>query len=170
MNSRTLIHGPLATSTLFALATACGGAQPADPQAPLAPETAPAESPQDETGGAESAERFEDMAPAARLKFMKAVVAPQMGKTFQAYNAEQYAEFGCVTCHGPGAKDGVFEMPNPALPKLPADPSAVFEEKPEIAKFMSEQVVPQMAKLLGEAAYNPETHQGFGCFDCHQKQ
>jgi hypothetical protein len=93
-----------------------------------------------------------------------------MGKTFQGFDAEHYAEFGCVTCHGPGAKDGNFEMPSPALPKLPEDPTPVFQEKPEVSKFMSEQVVPQMAKLLGEEPFNPETGKGFGCFDCHQKQ
>jgi hypothetical protein len=61
-------------------------------------------------------------------------------------------------------------MPSSSLPKLPTELTPVFEKAPEVAKFMAEQVVPQMAKLLGEQPYNPETHQGFGCFDCHQKQ
>jgi hypothetical protein len=38
-----------------------------------------------------------------------------------------------------------------------------------MVKFMGERVVPEMAKLLHEEPYNPETHQGFGCFHCHVK-
>jgi len=140
----------------------CGGSQTGEPATPAAPD-APAES-------AAAAKEFDDMPPAEQLKYMKEVVAPQMAKTFQAFDAEHFAEFGCSNCHGPGAKDGVFEMPSEALPKLPADPTPVFDEKPEVAKFMAEQVSPQMAKLLGEEPFNPETGSGFGCFDCHTKQ
>lgn len=183
MNSRTLIL--LAQSSVFALFVACGGAQPSsEPVAPEAPEAAPAEA-APTPGAAEAAPEagseaapdesvpakpFAEMSAAEKLKFMKAAVAPQMAKTFQGFNAEHYAEFGCVTCHGPGAKDGNFQMPSAALPKLPTDPRPLFKDKPEVTKFMAEQVVPQMAKLLGTEPFNPETGKGFGCFNCHQKQ
>lgn len=101
------------------------------------------------------------MAPAEQLKFMKDVVAPTMAKRFQAVDAERYADFGCVTCHGPGAKDGDFDMPNEALPKLPEDMEPLMKEEPEMMKFMIETVKPEMAKLLGEDDFN--------CFDCHTK-
>ena len=75
----------------------------------------------------------------------------------------------CTTCHGPGAKEGKFKMPNPKLPKL--DPKDGFakhkKSKGEILKFMMEKVAPEMAKLLDVEPYNPDTKQGFGCFNCH---
>ena len=43
-----------------------------------------------------------------------------MKKVFQAYDAKAYAKFTCATCHGDGATDGKFKMPNAKLPKLPA--------------------------------------------------
>ena len=149
-----------------AIVIACGGSQTPEAAAPTS--EAGGDQPTEEAAAADKP--FHDMAPGERLKYMKEVVAPEMAKSFQAFNAEHYADFGCVTCHGPGAKDGKFDMPSDALPKLPADPSPVFNEHPEVAKFMAEQVVPQMAKLLQEEPYNPETGKGFGCFECHQKE
>jgi hypothetical protein len=164
---------------ILALVPACGGAQPAEPAPPPGPEAAPAtpEPPAAETAPAETAPaqpaaeekvKFDDMEPAQKLQLMKTVVAPEMGKLFQSVDAEKYKDFGCVTCHGPGAKDGKFDMPSASIPKLPKDIASVFKSKPEVAKFMAEQVVPKMAGILGEEPYNPETHEGFGCGGCHQ--
>lgn len=146
------------------IAAGCGGSQATEPTTPAgaegegepaAADAAPAE------GEATAEKEFDDMAPAEQLKFMKEVVAPTMAKKFQAVDAEHYADFGCTTCHGPGAKDGNFEMPTEALPKLPEDLEPLMKEKPEVMKFMIEVVKPEMAKLLGE--------DDFGCFDCHTK-
>jgi hypothetical protein len=107
-----------------------------------------------------------------RLDYIKKSVLPKMKDEFVAFDAKRYAELNCATCHGDGAKDGSFKMPNPKLPKLPADEAGfkkLMEQKPEATKFMGGKVVPGMASLLGEAPFNPQTHEGFGCFECHTK-
>lgn len=107
-----------------------------------------------------------------RKDYMKTVVYPKMKDDFTAFDAKRFAEMNCVTCHGDSAKDGTFKMPNPKLPKLPGDEAglkALMEKKPAIANFMKSKVVPHMASLLGEQPYNMQTHEGFGCFECHTK-
>jgi cytochrome c551/c552 len=101
-----------------------------------------------------------------RLERMKTEVLPTMSASFKAFDAAGFAHMSCVTCHGPGAKEGKFGMPNPELPKLPKDGN--FAKLPEKATaFMKQQVVPEMAAMLNMAAYDPATQQGFGCFNCH---
>lgn len=138
----------------LAIASGCGGSQTAEPASPA-----------DAEGGGEAtapSKAFDDMGPGEKLKYMKEVIQPQMAKTFQAYDGEHYGDFGCPTCHGPGAKDGDFRMPTESLPKLPEDMTALSTEKPEVMKFMAEKVKPEMGKLLGDSE--------FGCFDCHTKE
>ena len=104
-----------------------------------------------------------------RAEHMGAVVLPRMKALFQEFDGERFADFSCGTCHGPGAEDGSFEMPNPGLPHL--DPSGVFKKHrkatPEIADFMWKEVEPEMAKLLGLPRYSFVKKTGFGCGDCH---
>ena len=106
----------------------------------------------------------------ARLEHMKAVVLPTMLGVFREFDPEHYAEFDCTTCHGPGARRGEFAMPSAALPKLPAhgDFAGLRAQKPEVFDFMVQQVVPAMARAMGESPYDPATGQGFGCSRCHQ--
>lgn len=108
------------------------------------------------------------MNKAERLGYMKDTVVPTM-KALWAEAGEETDDFGCKTCHGAGAQNGSFKMPNEGLPKLDASDGFADEKKehPETVKFMMEKVVPQMAALVDEEPYNPETHQGFGCFECH---
>jgi hypothetical protein len=104
---------------------------------------------------------------------MKAAVMPKMGALFHDFDAKAFSDPRCGLCHGAGAKDGSFKMPNPGLPKLPATPDGfkkVHDQKPQVFDFMAKQVVPTMAKLVGEEPFDPATKKGFGCFECHTKK
>ncbi len=72
---------------------------------------------------------FKDMNADQRVAFMKLSVMPAMKAAFQEFDATKFADFTCKTCHGKGAADGSFEMPNPDLPRLPT-----AEKFPEYAK------------------------------------
>lgn len=101
---------------------------------------------------------------------MKSTVMPKMKDEFSAFDAKRFGEMNCKTCHGDGAADGSFKMPNAKLPPVPATKEGfekLMKKKPEICKFMMEKVTPDMAGLLGEPAYDPKTQQGFGCHGCH---
>jgi hypothetical protein len=152
-------------SAPLALVLACGGSQPPAESAPPASEPAPAEPPAEAMPA-----DFHDMNRDQRMMFMKETVMPKMAEQFKAFDATRYAEFSCATCHGSGAKDGTFKMPNPELPKLPSTPDgfkALGEQKPAVMKFMGEQVKPTMQTLLHEEPYDPATGKGFGCMECH---
>jgi hypothetical protein len=95
-----------------------------------------------------------------RAKFMAKVVVPKMKPLFQAFDPNRFAHFDCRTCHGPSAEHDVFRMPNPqlfALPKTREGFDALGAKEPAWVKFMSEQVKPQMAELLGSPALSCET-------------
>jgi len=102
---------------------------------------------------------------------MKTVVVPKMTPVFRELDAEEFAEVKCTTCHGERAKAKNFEMPNPDLPAL--DPNDGFkihmDAHPRETRLMMDKVVPEMAAALGEQPYDPQTHKGFGCFECHPK-
>lgn len=157
------------------LAACGGGATPAeapaqDPAAtPEAPSPAEASRvPAEESAeAAPTAKKFDELSPEEKMAVMKTQVIPQMTEAFQALDAKEFENFRCTTCHGPGANNGDFEMPTKSLPKLDEEE---MKDHPEMTKFMIEQVVPKMAAILGEPTYNPETHQGFGCFNCHIKK
>jgi len=105
-----------------------------------------------------------------RGKYMKEVVMPKMKEVFTTFDAKKYADMKCTTCHGSAATTGAFTMPNPELPQLPADMSKFKEwasKKPEMTEFMLKHVKPEMAKLLHEPEYSPQTKTGFGCGECH---
>jgi hypothetical protein len=151
--------------TVAALA-ACGGGQPA----PAAPDgAAPAgetPAPSADAGGGDDLVWKDDMPDKDKAVFMKKKVMPVMAKVFQDYDPKEYANVGCKTCHGKDMKP----HPVDALPELHIKDGKMkeFEEHPEIAKFMHEKVVPEMAKLFGKPEYDPKTQQGFGCGGCHK--
>jgi hypothetical protein len=163
-------------------ALACGGTQPPPPAAPeaapgasaapSAPASAEAPAPAESAAAAPPAGGIDwnSMDKKARGKYMKDVVLPKMKEVFTAFDANKYANMQCMTCHGTGATNGSFAMPNPELPQLPADMSKFKEwaaKRPKMTEFMVKHVKPEMAKLLNEPEYNPETKVGFGCGECH---
>ncbi|MEP7124110.1 MAG: hypothetical protein ABJE95_24495 [Byssovorax sp.] len=167
-----------------AIAVSAGlGCGPATPDAKTAPpaDTAAATVAPAGTGAAAAAP---DKAPEAdtvgwnkmsheqKMSHMKTVIMPKMAALFQGFNATQYKDMNCGTCHGPGAKQGKFAMPTDSIVKLnPADHFAKHMGKTaEATKFMMAKVVPEMAKLQGEAPYDPATQKGFGCFECHMME
>src|SRR5512134_633641 len=127
-------------ASILSLLVACGGAQPAaDSPTPAEPAAEPGAT---EAPGAEAApsqaapggppssiapqKPWADLSRDERLAHMKNVVVPHMKPLFQASpEGADFKEFGCATCHGAGAKDGKFTMPNADLPKL--DPKDGFK-------------------------------------------
>ena len=114
---------------------------------------------------------WEKMDKDQRKTYMREVVLPKMRQTFAEFNSEEFGRINCKTCHGDGATNESFEMPNPKLPKLPGS-TAGFQElmKKDSAAmmFMMKKVKPQMAELLGLPEMDPKTQpDGFGCGNCH---
>jgi cytochrome c553 len=145
-------------------------APPVDTAPPVA-STAPAEpAPPSQPGPGDWDKWSHDQ----KLAWMKVGVMPKEKQVFGDFDATKYADVKCTLCHGAGAKDGGFKMPNPDLPKLPGTPAAF---KPYVAKhkkmveFMHSQVTASMATLLGEQPFDPKTKTGqFGCMACHTAQ
>lgn len=147
----------------IALVAACGGQAP-DPATPAATPPGNVKPPPGGPAGAAPTAWKDDLPMDQKAAFMKGHVVPRLGKVFQVMNAAHYADFGCKTCHGPKMKDPKEFLPHLAMKdgKMTA-----FAEKPEVAKFMAEKVVPEMAATLGEPPYDMTTHKGFGCAGCH---
>ena len=148
---------------VFLLPLACGGGEST---AAGPPKTATQEQTAAEPGAPSIAwsEKNRDQ----RMEWMGLEVLPAMEAAFQQFDAQDFVDFECQTCHGDDMQQVDFKMPNKlySLPKDNAYQSAL-EYDPEVTKFMAEVVVPKMAELLDMQPYNPDTGQGFGCFGCH---
>ena len=176
MISANKLVGLLALGLAAALpvAVSCGGGMPeATTPPPGTPTNTPPVNPPPATTSpaAGSTLTWKDMNKDQRLGFMKTTVLPKMKAEFAAYDSKKFGNITCGTCHGDGAKEGTFKMPNPKIiPKVPNDMpgfQALMKERPDAVKFMSTKVVPLMAQMLGEEPYDPKTGEGFGCHECH---
>lgn len=110
------------------------------------------------------AEAWADASKASeRQLFMLHRVSPTMARVFRAQNAEQYASFGCIDCHGLRR-----QLPRDFLPELYFENGRLtaFAEQPEIAEFMKSQVVPAMRAVMGGRNDGSETAV-WGCNGCH---
>ncbi len=105
-----------------------------------------------------------------KIKYMKEAVMPAEAPLFREYSPTRFAELTCRSCHGKGADDGTYKMPNPALPKLrPGHILEMEQTKPKVFRFMSDVVTPRTAALLNMPEWQHKTMSGFGCFGCHTK-
>ena len=107
--------------------------------------------PHGKTGVPEGQTRaWAEMNESERMEHMASVVLPRMQAVFQGHDPERFADFGCATCHGSGAANGDYAMPNPALPVL--DASNLYkkhrQQDPEMVKLMWKQVEPAMGEAL----------------------
>jgi len=119
------------------------------------------------TGGAAEHVAWDDMTHEQRGHFMAENVMPAMRPLFQNHDATRYAEFSCATCHGANAQEVNFAMPNGVHPLTHADITATFQSQDPSATWMTQQVWPEMARVMGEAPFDPATGEGFSCMDCH---
>ena len=119
------------------------------------------------TGGEAEHVAWDDMTHEQRGQYMAEVVMPAMQPLFQNHDATRYAEFSCGTCHGANAHEVNFVMPNGVHPLTHADITATFQSQDPSATWMTQQVWPEMARLIGEPPFDPATGQGFSCMNCH---
>lgn len=152
-------------------AAACGGSSPpaASPGAGSGSGSGPAADTGPVVGPPQVA--WKDMTHEQQAKFMGAVVMPKFKPMFQQFAPKDFAEFNCKTCHGDGAEDHTFKMPNPkihVLPEAPEDFQKIAQAHPDTMKFMGE-VEHAMAETLGMTPYNPKAPDPsqFGCYGCH---
>lgn len=89
---------------------------------------------------------------------------PIMTEIFQERDAEEYANFGCESCHGSNMRERNFEMPSTELPPVPLPGTPEYQQMaqqhPGTTRFMEEEVTPTMQTLLGMGAT-------FTCNGCH---
>ncbi len=149
-------------TALIVLLMACGSKSPAPATTPPPANTPPAEVALPDVP-------FDKLDADQKHAFMKQKLMPQMKAVFQQHDAKKFGEFGCKTCHGKGAEEGHFDMPNPELPKLVVKElmAGTSKYKKEDLEWMGKEVKPTVAKLLQLPEWTPDNPKGFGCGACH---
>jgi hypothetical protein len=101
-----------------------------------------------------------------RVQFMKERVVPAMKPLFQRHDAQEFADFGCKTCHGDAAAAaGDWHMPSHELPAV--DFANLDRHDRRDLDWMRDDILPAMARLLGEKPIGRHSPDGFGCLRCH---
>ncbi|MDP4229132.1 MAG: hypothetical protein Q8916_01855 [Bacteroidota bacterium] len=102
-----------------------------------------------------------------RMAYMKQVVFPTMKPLFAAFDPKKFGNMKCITCHGNGALDDSYKMPNPQIWKLPRTKEGWAKADTNYMNFMRTTVKVKMADLLGLHPYDKDHKDGFGCGNCH---
>jgi len=109
---------------------------------------------------------WETMSVADKEFYMVGKVDPIMQELFAAHDAQEFADFDCVDCHGKEMREIDFKMPAPSMyivaPEGTPAHRGMMSTFPEMVKFMQETVTPTMGKLLGI--------EGFTCAGCHPSE
>lgn len=152
----------LVTSVILGASLACqGGAGAPSVQSSADPSAA-----SDGFGAAETP--WKDKTRLERTDWMGLEVFPKMKMAFGEFDGESFGDFECQTCHGRNMLGVNFRMPSEIYALSASDPVGDAEEyDADMAGFMVNIVVPEMAKLLDTSPYDPETQQGLSCFACH---
>ncbi len=106
------------------------------------------------------------MSVADKEFYMIGKVNPIMKELFTGHDAEEFADFDCVDCHGEEMREINFKMPAPSMyivpPKGTPGHRGMLSTFPEEVEFMAEVVTPTMGKLLGI--------EDFSCAGCHPSE
>lgn len=167
----------LAALLVVSLGFGCGGAQRKAKKIPGMPPEQPCKkkpgkpSAIEKLGLSGPKKAWADMSFDARKFYMIGKVEPITKEVFCEFDPKIYGAFTCESCHGPKPEGMGYAMPSRALPEIPRPGTGAYRdlkgEKPEMVRFMEEEVTPAMRKLLGKPAYDPEKDEGFGCGGCH---
>ena len=89
---------------------------------------------------------------------------PIFREIFTEFDAEEFGDVGCETCHGDDMRERDFAMPSAHLPPVPMAGTPEYAEMtaahPRDTQFMEEVVTPTMQTMLGMGAT-------FTCNGCH---
>lgn len=109
---------------------------------------------------------WEEMTVSDKELYMIGKVNPIMKELFVAHDAEEYADFDCVDCHGEEMREINFKMPAPSMFIVPPEGTpghrGMLATFPETVKYMEETITPAMGKLLGI--------ESFTCAGCHPSE
>jgi hypothetical protein len=91
---------------------------------------------------------------------MTFLVHPNMARLFQHHDGKPAPDMTCRTCHGEDAEQVAYAMPR-GLTAL--DPERMPDPAAPTVRFMTSEVMPTMADLLGV------DRRRFTCFGCHPR-